>query len=459
LKDSLFSTISKLRLLSVVIIIGCLYSKGIAQNPPLPEEVILFQKYLSIDTSNPPGDVSKAIEFLRQTLEREGIPVELVWTNKYLGRGNVIARLKSSGKKRPIVLLHHMDVVPVNLSSWRVNPFGGIVKDEYIYGRGALDMKNIGIAQLMTLIQLKRNNIPLERDVILLAVCDEETGSTMGASWIVINNWNDMKAEYLLDEGGFGTQGFFTNNNKLIVSVGIAEKRSSSVTLSVRGNSGYLLMLPKDNPSVILVQALAKIADYQMPEHITPAVAEMMKRLGTLDNTPYNNAIKRNTFSLVKLKDFVGDSSTTNVIPDRAEATLECSLLPGQDVNALIAELRKVINDPRVTLSAPRRQPFIKSETDSSVTSPFDTELFRIIEQETKKVYPESITIPSVVIYPTDSRLFRPKGAVCYGFFPGLITMDDYRTIHLNNERIRVESFTTAVKIYYNVVKELCREK
>jgi carboxypeptidase PM20D1 len=155
----------------------------------------------------------------------------------------------------------------------------------------------------------------------------------------------------------------------------------------------------------------------------------------------------------------VGDSSKTSVIPDRAEATLECSLLPGQDVNALLTELRKIINDPRVTLSASRRQPVIKSEIDSSITSPFDTELFRIIEQETKKIYPESITIPSVVIYPTDSRLFRPKGAVCYGFFPGIITMDDYRTIHLNNERIRVESFTTAVKIYYNVVKELCREK
>jgi acetylornithine deacetylase/succinyl-diaminopimelate desuccinylase-like protein len=463
------SAMNKFGLLCGIVMIGCLYLKGIAQNPappiaqnpPLPEEVVLFQKYLSINTSNPPGDVSKAGEFFQQILEKEGIPVELLWTRKDSGRVNVLARLKGNGKKRPIVLLNHMDVVPVNLAGWTVNPFGGVIKNEYIYGRGALDMKNNGIAQLMTLIQLKRNNIPLERDVILLAVCDEETGGTTGASWIARNKWNEINAEYILDEGGFGTQGFFTNDNRLIFSVGVAEKRSNAIKLTVRGTGGHGSMPPKDNPNFILAQALARIAEYQTPEQITPVAAEMIKRLGKLDDTPYNNALKRNTISLTVLKGFVGDPPKTNVIPDRAEATLDCRLLPGQNYNLFLAELRKVINDPRVTLPTPRQTATrtVEGELDSSIVSPFNTELFRIIENETKKVYPESITLPHLVIYATDSRLFRPKGAICYGFFPGPVTIDEYRTIHANDERIRVESFITAVKIYYNVVMELCREK
>lgn len=442
--------------LILLTILGLLISpacqRPVAMKEVGDEAVELFRQYISIDTSNPPGDVSQAAEFYRAVFEKEGIPVELFWTDRSTGRVNVLARLKGSGKKRPLMMLNHMDVVPVDRSGWLVDPFAGIIKDGYIYGRGALDMKNNGIAQLMTMVQLKRNNIKLDREVVFLAVADEETSGEPGALWISKNIWADINAEYVLDEGGFGTQFFFTNDDRLIFSVGVAEKKSIRLGLTTAGTAGHGSMPPKENANFIMSQALAKVAAYKTPVHITPPVAEMIKRIGELADTPYNNALKRNTISLTVLKGYVGDPPKTNVIPDHTEAVLDCRLLPDQDEDEFVAELKKVINDPRVKIEFIQKPP-------KSNASPYDTELFKVIEQETKKVYPESVTLPHLVIYGTDSRIFRRKGATCYGFFPGLVSMEEYRTIHGNNERIREESFRNAVKIYYHVVKSFCEQK
>ncbi|MFC1729146.1 M20/M25/M40 family metallo-hydrolase [candidate division KSB1 bacterium] len=416
------------------------------------EAVELFQQYLSIDTSNPPGDVSQAAEFYRTVFEKESVPVELIWTERSTGRVNVLARLEGSGEKRPLMLMNHMDVVPVDRSGWSVDPFTGVKKDGFIYGRGALDMKNNGIVQLMTMIQLKRNNIRLDRDVVFLVVADEETSGEPGALWIAANRWGDIDAEYVLDEGGFGTQGFFTNDDRLIFSVGVAEKKSLWLRLLTSGTPGHGSMPPKENANFIMTQALAKVAAYETPVQITPVVAEMIERIGELGDTPYSNALKRNTISLTVMNGYVGDPPKSNVIPGQSEAVLDCRLLPDQDVEEFVAELKSVINDDRVRIEYIQKPP-------QSIISPYDTELFQIIERETKEVYPESVTLPHLVIYGTDSRIFRQKGATCYGFFPGPVTMEEYRTIHGDNERIREESFRNAVMIYYNVVKSFCEEK
>ena len=416
------------------------------------ETVEMFREYLLINTSNPPGDVSAAAEFYRAAFEKEGVPVELLWTDESIGRVNVLARFKGSGNKRPLLMLNHMDVVPVDLSGWSVEPFEAVQKNGYIYGRGTLDMKNNGIVQMMTMIQLKRNDIKLERDVIFLAVADEETSGELGAIWVVKNKWDEINAEYVLDEGGFGTQGFFTDDDRLIFSVGVAEKKSMWLSLSTTGTPGHGSMPPKENANFIMAQALARVAEYKTPEHITPVVAEMQNRIGTLADTPYNNALRRNTISLTVMKGYTGDPPKTNVIPGVTEARLDCRLLPDQDPDEFVAELKKVINDPRVKIRYIQKPP-------ESIISPYDTELFKVIERETKKVYPESVTLPHLVIYGTDSRLFRPKGAICYGFFPGPVTMEEYRTIHGNDERIREESLRNAVRIYYNVVKSFCEVK
>ncbi len=416
------------------------------------ETVKYFREYLSIKTINPPGDVSGAIDFFSLILEKEGIPFDVHWTDKENGKGVIIARLKGNGSKRPIAMLNHMDTVPVNRAGWDVDPFKAVEKDGYIYGRGSLDMKNYGICQLMTIVLLKRNNVQLDRDVIFMPVADEETSGLLGAGWIADNIWDEINAEYVLDEGGFGTQGFFTNDDRLMFSVGVAEKKVMWLRLYTTGTEGHGSMPPKQNANFVLSRALGKIADYETPIKINPVVQEMINRIGNLADTPYNNALKRSTISLTVMKGYVGDPPKSNVIPDRAEAVLDCRLLPEQDPDVFLQELRQVINDDRVEFE------YIE-EPKESIVAPFDTEVFKAIETETKKEFPESVTLPHLIIYGTDSRFFRPKGAICYGFFPGPVTMDEYRKIHGNNERIREQSMRDAVKIYYNVVKSVSEKK
>jgi acetylornithine deacetylase/succinyl-diaminopimelate desuccinylase-like protein len=411
--------------------------------------VQLFIKYLSIDTTNPPGDVSEAAEFLHQILQKEGISSELIWTDKKTGKVNVLARLEGNGDKPPLLMLNHMDTVPVDRSGWSVDPFKGIKKNGYIYGRGALDMKNFGIVQLMSMILLKRNKVPLERDVFFLAVADEETSGALGSGWIAENKWQDIEAEYVLDEGGFGTQGFFVNQDKLIFSVGVAEKQVLWLKLQVEGTSGHGSMPPPENANFILAQAMNRVALHQTPIQITPVVKEMKRRLGVLDDTPYNNALLRNTISLTVLKGYVGNPPKSNVIPGKSEAVLDCRLLPGQNPDDFVKQLEKIIDDPRVRLE------YIERPVES-IVSPYETELFQVIETEAKKLFPNSETVPTLVIYGTDSRFYRRRGASCYGFFPGPVSMEEYRTIHGNDERIRESSLRSAVRIYYNVVKSFC---
>ena len=208
-------------------------------------------------------------------------------------------------------------------------------------------------------------------------------------------------------------------------------------------------MPPADNANFILSQALARVAEFETPIQKTPVVLEMERRIGGLADTPYNNALKRDTISLTVLKGFVGNPPKSNVIPPKAEAILDCRLLPETNPDHFVDTLREVIRDPRVQIS------FIERPVES-ITSSFETGLFRTIEEETSKVFPESVVLPHLIIYGTDSRFFRRKGAICYGFFPGPVTMEEYRRIHGNDERIREESFRKAVQIYFNVIKNFC---
>jgi acetylornithine deacetylase/succinyl-diaminopimelate desuccinylase-like protein len=413
------------------------------------QAVQLFREYLSIDTTNPPGDVSGAVEFYKKVLSDAHVNAEILWTDRNSGRANILARIPGKGQKRPLMLLNHMDTVPIDPEGWSVDAFKGITKDGYIYGRGALDMKNFGIVQLMTMILVQRFQISLERDLVFLAVADEETSGELGAGWIVKNKWDEINAEFVLDEGGFGTQRFFTNDDRLIFSVGVAEKKVLWLRLTVEGTEGHGSMPPADNANFILSQALARVAEFETPIQKTPVVLEMERRIGGLADTPYNNALKRDTISLTVLKGFVGNPPKSNVIPPKAEAILDCRLLPETNPDHFVDTLREVIRDPRVQIS------FIERPVES-ITSSFETGLFRTIEEETSKVFPESVVLPHLIIYGTDSRFFRRKGAICYGFFPGPVTMEEYRRIHGNDERIREESFRKAVQIYFNVIKNFC---
>jgi acetylornithine deacetylase/succinyl-diaminopimelate desuccinylase-like protein len=232
----------------------------------------------------------------------------------------------------------------------------------------------------------------------------------------------------------------------------LKRKFSGWLRLSTSGMGGHGSMPLKENANFIMAQALSRVASCETPIHITPVVAEMRKRLGKLDDMPYNNALQRDTISLTVTKGFVGDPPKSNVIPGKAKAVLDCRLLPDQNPEEFISKLKEVINDPKVKID------FIEWPVES-IVSPFETALFRIIEEETRAIFPNSVAVPHLVIYGKDSRFYRKKGAICYGCFPGPVTMKEYQTIHGNDERIKEKSLRTAVRIYYNVIKSFCEAK
>jgi acetylornithine deacetylase/succinyl-diaminopimelate desuccinylase-like protein len=185
----------------------------------------LLQEYVRIDTSNPPGDTTKAADFLTSIFEREGIPFTRYESAP--GKSIVYARLKATASPpagKAIVLLHHMDVVPADRAQWTIDPFSATIRGQELWGRGAMDMKGQGIAHLMAFLRLKRERVPLSRDVILLAEPDEEVGGALGARWMIANHYAELDPEYVIDEGGFGSRDLFAQG-KLVYGISVAEKK------------------------------------------------------------------------------------------------------------------------------------------------------------------------------------------------------------------------------------------
>ena len=234
------------------------------------EAIATIQSYVRINTSNPPGDVTKAADFLVAILEREGVPVKRYESAP--GRSIVLARLKGTGPAKPLLLLHHMDVVATDPSRWAHDPFGAEIADGRIWGRGAFDMKGQGVIQLMAFLSLKRLNVPLNRDVILMAVPDEEVGGMLGAKWMLKEHYDELDPEYILDEGGVGSRDLFAPG-KLVFGISVAEKKILWLKLRAEGVSGHGSQPHDQNPNDRLTRALAR-----MLERAAPVVALCRRR-------------------------------------------------------------------------------------------------------------------------------------------------------------------------------------
>src|SRR5213075_2653698 len=313
------------------------------------EATALLSQYLRINTTNPPGNEVAAARWLAEVLRRDGIEAQIF--EPAPGKANLYARLQGDGTARPLVLLNHMDVVLASPGYWTVDPFGGVIKDGAVWGRGALDMKGEAIAQLMTLLVLKRAHVPLKRDVIFLATSDEEIGAGVGAAWIVQRRPDLVRdAEFLLNEGGE----IHADARGAVEYYGIATTEKSPFWLDIiaRGTAGHGSRPTPDNPVHRLVRALSRIAAYQTPLVVTPVVERYLRDLSTIEPDPGKrawladaraairdstavraltgdltyNALLRNTISITGLT----GSDKTNVIPPVARAGLDVRLLPGQ---------------------------------------------------------------------------------------------------------------------------------
>lgn len=410
------------------------------------ESLDLLQRYLRIPSTNPPADTRAAAELFRSELAKVGITAKLYEAGPK-GQVNLVARLEGRNKgKKPLVLMNHFDVVPVAREAWSMDPFGGIVKDGSIWGRGALDMKGIGIMQLMAVIAMKKNGIVPDRDIILFSTCDEETGGDLGVRWMLKNHPGEVEGEYVLDEGGFGTRDVL-QKGKLVFGISVAEKQPAWLRIRAKGTAAHGSQPIADNANMTLLRAIEKAMAAPPSGKRHPVIAEMLATVGgTLEANKLTNAIQKNTLTLTTLKSGVGDPVKVNVIPSAAEATLDCRLLPGVNVEEFMSDMRARINDPRVTVE-------LLTTIDDTPASSFTTPLFETLRKVIKKHHPAAEVTPMMIPYSTDAPKFRKKGLPAYGFTPMILTAELLATMHSDEERIPVDQFHIGVRMMFDVIR------
>ena len=425
----------------------------------------LLSRYIRIDTTNPPGNEIAAALFWKKVLANDGLEAQVLESQP--GRGVVYARLKGSGEKKALILLHHLDVVPAVKADWEVDPFAGIVKDGHVHGRGAVDCKGVAVTQFVALALLKRLGVPLKRDIIFLGTADEEAGGRNGAGWFVETHADLIAdAEFLLTEGG----GIRVHNGQRSYNVDIAEKAPCWLQLEAHGPAGHGSMPLPETSVTRLIRALEKIRLHETEVKVIPAVqayfseiaereeptkAEQYRNLERaladptffkeFTSNPAHNALIRNTISLTVLE----GSNKTNVIPSHARAQLDCRLLPGEDPQQFVTMLKKLVDDPEVRFSILLNFPPVVSEVE--------TDLFRAIRAVVEKSDSQSPVVPVVLGGFTDAHYFRRKGIVSYGFTGLPLVEDDTRRVHGTNERIPLSSLREGTQLLVKLLQELAK--
>ncbi len=431
------------------------------------ESETVLSGYLRVNTTNPPGNELLGARFLKAILDREGIEAQILDTTEIgPNRANLYARLRGNGSKKAIALVHHIDVVPVNPASWSVDAFSGTVKDGYIWGRGAIDMKGNGIAQLMAMIALKRSGVPLTRDIVFIGNSDEELGST--GAIIFVQRHPDLlrDVEYLITEGA---DNVLDSTGKVIYfAVGVAEKRTFWQRLTVNGVPSHGSRPTKQNPVPRLVSALQRISQYESPLHVTPGVDKFFRDIartypepqrtwlsnvrGALENPRARewilsdvtwNAILRNTISLTGL----AGSNKINVIPAVATAEIDVRMLPDQDTTEFMRTLERIVGDSAVHFTH-------LGNTKAPLESPIDTDLFRAIEKAAHDREPSAFVTTPMETAATDRPTYRKLGITTYGFSPFRIPRAEIqRGMHGNDERLSVDNVGYGVRFYYDILR------
>jgi acetylornithine deacetylase/succinyl-diaminopimelate desuccinylase-like protein len=425
-----------------------------AHAQPIEDEALTWlQEYIQIDTINPPGNETRAVTFIANILQSEGIPYQVAESAP--GRGNIWARLEG-GDEPALILLQHTDVVPADPQYWTTEPLSGEITDGYLYGRGTLDMKNTGISQLATFVSLKRAGAPLNRDVILIASADEEAGGLYGAGWLVEHHPEIFEgAGLLINEGGSGEQ----SAKEVVFNVEVTQKVPVWLRLTAVDTPGHGSMPLATSSVTRIVDALNILRENPFPPRIVPAVDAMFQSLslsasaewevaysnmanaikepGFLEklqaHSPYLHALTRDTCSITRFE----ASNKINVVPPESWAEVDCRILPDRPSEIFVNEMREMIADTGVTIDVIMAFTPAVSSTNSL--------LYRAIEEVTAERHPGSRVMPAVGSGFTDSHFTRDLGIASYGFDPIIVPEVEFIRIHGNDERVNVEAFKRGV--------------
>lgn len=413
-----------------------------AAAPELSEAGGWLQGYLRIDTTNPPGHEERTADYLAAILQREGIPALRVATPQ--GRTSLWARLSSPASGgRAVLLLHHMDVVAPG-PGWTVPPFSGRIRDGFLWGRGAIDDKSLGIAYLAAFVDLARRRVPLVRDVVYLAVADEENGGFEGTAWLLAHHPEIFRGvEGVLGEGG---RSQVVGEKVLWWGIEVAQKRPLWLEVSTAGRGGHASGLNPESANHQLIQALARLLARPMRWRVTAPARDYLHAIAPLHNLAMRRTLVDidkvitasgpNRFLLPGMANLFVDTvqvtvlaggQRINVIPAAAVARLDIRLLPDTDGAAFLAEVRQALGkdcDVRVLVTAPPSPP-----------SPASGRLYAALQTVLGADAPVA---PTFVPGFTDARFFRERRIPAYGVSPFALSGEDTRGIHGVDERIPV---------------------
>jgi acetylornithine deacetylase/succinyl-diaminopimelate desuccinylase-like protein len=422
------------------------------------EAIGFLQDLVRIDTSS--GNESKAAEYVKSVLDKEGIPAEIFTLEN--GRGNVVARLKGNGSKRPILLMGHTDVVGIEKDKWTVEPFAAVIKDGYLYGRGSTDDKDNVAANLEVFLMLHRQKVPLDRDVIYLAEAGEEGSPRLGIGYMVNEHWDKIECEYALAEGGTTV---IRDGKVRYVASAATEKVGRGMRLVVRGTSGHGSVPRPDNAIVHLAAAVAKAGNYQVPMRLNDTTRTFFKRLAAISPPdeaylythledpkvqetlrvkylPHNSMLRTSISPTI-----IRGGFRSNVIPGDAEANLDIRAVPDEDIDRLVADLKRLIDDPAVEIV---RNP---AGRPSPPPSSIESEMFKAIEKVQSLMFPGAATLPTMLTGATDMSFLRAKGVQAYGIGPPALETES--GAHGNDERISIDGFSKFVELIYRTVTEV----
>ncbi len=430
------------------------------------EAVGYLRDLLCLNTVNPPGNEIIACSYLANVLAREGIKSTILESAPT--RANLVARIKGDGRAAPLLMMVHVDVVPVERQRWTHDPFGGEIENGFLYGRGALDTKELAAMELAIMLLLKRNNVPLARDVIFMANADEEAGGILGAKWMVENHPDLIRAEYGINEGG----GFGTNIlGKRIYGIQTGEKGTARFSLRAHGKPGHASVPQRENAVLKLARGLDKLGNATFPTHVTATARGYIEGLakavggsagsslrGLLDqkngarafeNLPIDEGLRgllyamlHNTATPTKLS----AGSKINVIPSVAEAQVDARLVPGQTPETFLRELRAVLDQE---YEIEFHQP-----TMTGIEADPQSPLYDTIVRNLRRHDPEAVILPDLVVGATDARHVTKLGTKVYGFCPMFGEASEMERVHGDDERISLANVGFGTHVLYEVVSE-----
>jgi acetylornithine deacetylase/succinyl-diaminopimelate desuccinylase-like protein len=442
----------------------------------------LLSELIRVNTSNPPGNERALDDLFASKFKPLGFDVEIIPTPDP-AKAHFIARLKGSGSEKPVLLAAHADVVGVERDKWSVDPFAGIIKDGYVYGRGALDFKGGEAVFAEAVMRLARNKIPLKRDVIFLSEADEE-GGKYNTEWLAGSNWSKMDCEFALNEGGWIMKN--PDGSVRYVSISTADKSSVTLILTAHGTSTHSSMPRPDNAIFRLSRAMARLSSFDTKPHLIPSTREFFLTLAKTSTPPMStyfrnlvesdnpkvvdqasNVISQNILLHAIMRDtiapvFLQAGFRGNVIPGSAAATINMRVIPGTTPEDAIAEIKKAIDDPEIDIALPpansstgvvySRYVALASKVKPSST---DTTLYKALVNGAHRVWPNVPVTPYLFQAGTDAFAWRSRGVPVYGIYPYPITDDDLSRMHGNDERMSVKSLDEGTEMIYDTLVEV----